>query len=115
MKTPFLITFLLFLNLSCSQSKTIDITEFSQKDTKNALLVDVRTPGEYNNGHIENAININWFDDNFAEQFNNINKEKTIYLYCKVGGRSAKAQAKLSSLGYTNVINLDGGYDAYSK
>ncbi|WP_298473450.1 rhodanese-like domain-containing protein [uncultured Maribacter sp.] len=115
MKTPFLLTFLLFLNLSCSQSKTIDITEFSQKDTKNAILVDVRTPSEYNNGHIENAININWFDDNFAEQFNNINKEKTIYLYCKVGGRSAKAQAKLSSLGYTNVINLDGGYDAYSK
>lgn len=113
MKASFLIPVLLFLNFSCSQNKTINITEFSQNDIKNALLVDVRTPGEYNDGHIENAININWFDKDFEEQFKAVSKEKTIYLYCKVGGRSGKAQEKLTALGYKKVINLDGGYDAY--
>ena len=89
------------------------ITEFSQKDIKNALLVDVRTPGEYNDGHIENAVNINWFDTDFVEQFREVSKDKTIYLYCKVGGRSGRAQTKLVALGYKKVINLEGGYDAF--
>jgi len=52
------------------------------------------------------------FED-FAARFKDTPKDKTIYLYCKKGGRSAKAQAKLSSLGFTNVINLEGGYDAW--
>lgn len=103
---------MLFLNFSCSQSKTIHITEFSQEDTENTLLVDVRTPEEFNDGHMENAVNINWFDKDFVNQFKDVAKDKTIYLYCKVGGRSGRAQEKLTTLGYMSVINLDGGYDA---
>lgn len=102
----------MFLNFSCLQSKTIYITEFSQKNAENGLLVDVRTPGEFNDGHMEKAININWFDEDFIYHFKDIAKDETIYLYCKVGGRSGRAQEKLTGLGYKNVINLDGGYDA---
>ncbi|RKR14047.1 rhodanese-related sulfurtransferase [Maribacter vaceletii] len=113
MKLFFLSFTLLFLFFSCSQNKAIHITEFSQKDTNNAILIDVRTPVEFAEGHLENAKNINWFDKNFEEQIKSLDKEETIYVYCKKGGRSAKAASLLDSLGFKNVINLQGGYDAY--
>lgn len=113
MKLFFLSFTLLFLFFSCSQSKALHITEFSQKNTNNAILIDVRTPVEYAEGHLENAKNINWFDKNFEEQVKSLDKEETIYVYCKAGGRSAKAQQKLLDMGYKNVINLEGGYLAF--
>ncbi|MFD0796625.1 rhodanese-like domain-containing protein [Maribacter chungangensis] len=105
------IFFLLIINLSCGQTKSQHITEFLKESPKDVILIDVRTPQEYHSGHLENAQNINWFDADFADKFSVIDKDKTIYVYCKVGGRSAKAQEKLLSMGYKNVINLEGGYD----
>ena len=105
----------LFLISSCAQSTSKPITEFSQNDINTGILVDVRTPEEYEAGHIDNAMNINWFDSNFAKNFEKMDKNKTIYLYCKKGGRSAKAAHLLDSLGYKNAINLEGGYDAWLK
>ncbi|WP_299431370.1 rhodanese-like domain-containing protein [uncultured Maribacter sp.] len=113
MKLFFLSFTLLFLFFSCSQNKAIHITEFSQKNINNAILIDVRTPIEYAKGHLKNAKNINWFDKNFEEQVKSLDKEETIYLYCKAGGRSAKAQQRLLDMGYKNVINLEGGYLAF--
>ena len=64
-----LLTFLfLLLCTQCTQKKELLITEFSQKDIKNAVLIDVRTPEEYQAGHLEQAININWFDTDFQNQ-----------------------------------------------
>ena len=104
--------FLLLVNLGCGQTNAKHITEFLEENPQEVVLVDVRTPQEYNAGHLENAENINLHDANFTTKFSTIDKNQTIYVYCKVGGRSAKAQEKLISLGYTNVINLEGGYDA---
>ncbi len=108
---------LLFLSVQIghAQINTKPIKEISQKELNNAMVVDVRTPEEYKQGHLPDAININWYDADFTKQFSEIDKNKTIYVYCKVGGRSAKATEKLDSLGYKNVINLAGGYDAWSK
>lgn len=105
----------LFFVSSCAQSKTKPITELSQNEFKDVILLDVRTPEEFNKGHIDKAVNINWFDSNFAEQVESIDKDETIYVYCKMGGRSAKAAHLLDSLGFKKVIDLTGGYDAYSK
>ncbi len=102
------------MNLSYSQIKSKPITEFSQKHTKSIVLVDVRTAREYDAGHLENAININWYDPQFKNKFQAFDKENTIYLYCKKGGRSVKAASALDSLGY-NVVDLTGGYDAYKN
>ena len=114
MKKIVLILFALLFNLSCSQKNIKHITEVSQEELKNVVLIDVRTPEEYADGHLENALNINWFDADFGERFKGIDKEETIYLYCKAGGRSAKALAKLEGMGYQNVVNLDGGYQAWA-
>lgn len=104
---------LLLLSFGCGQSKAKPITEFSQKDINSGILVDVRTPEEYKAGHIDNALNINWYDSDFVKQFENLEKDKTIYIYCKKGGRSAKAAHLLDSLGYKSVVDLEGGYDSW--
>lgn len=113
MKYVFSLLLMFVLLVGCAQSKTKPITEFSQNDVKNIMLVDVRTPEEYSAGHIDNALNINWYNKSFDNQFESIDKDKTIYVYCKKGGRSLKAQERLISLGFENVINLEGGYDAW--
>jgi len=114
MRSIFLFLLILVLQTGCSQENKakMPITDFKQELLDNAVLVDVRTAEEFNAGHLENAQNIDWFDPNFSDQFKAVDKDKTIYLYCKVGGRSAKAQEKLKSLGFDHVVNLEGGYDA---
>lgn len=115
MKNSFLALVLLLVNFSCAQNTSKHITEFSQNDIKDGILVDVRTPEEFENGHIANAINIDWFDVDFAQKFNAFDKDEAIYVYCKKGGRSAKAQDKLLALGFKNVVDLEGGYDAWME
>lgn len=113
MKQNLLILLVLLLSLGCTQNKAKPITEFSQNDINNGILVDVRTPEEYKEGHIDNALNINWFDSDFAKRISTLEKGKYIYVYCKKGGRSAKAAKFLDSLGYKKVVDLEGGYDAW--
>jgi phage shock protein E len=103
----------LLLNISCAQAGSMHIQELENKHLDTAVLVDVRTPEEFQQGHLDKALNINLFDPDFEERFSAMDKEKTIYVYCKVGGRSAKAQEKLTAMGFKSVVNLEGGYDAY--
>jgi len=103
---------LIFLT-SCSQSKSKGITEVSQNELNTGIVIDVRTPEEYSGGHLDQALNINWYDADFIQQFDTIHKNKTIYVYCKKGGRSAKAAHVLDSLGFSKVVNLEGGYDRF--
>lgn len=105
---------LLFLQLSCSQNKSKPITQVSQNELNSGILIDVRTPEEYEAGHLNGAININWFSDDFFGQVGTLPKDKTLYLYCKKGGRSIKAAEALDSLGY-KVMDLSGGYSAWQE
>jgi phage shock protein E len=106
---------LLFTQISCTETKSMSITELTPQDLENAVLIDVRTPEEYAEGHLDNAVNINWYDEDFVKQCKKVEKEKTIYVYCKKGGRSASAAELLTSSGYKNVIDLLGGYDALKE
>lgn len=84
-----------------SQPTTIDL-----KDDK-YIILDVRTKEEYEEEHIDNAINIPY--DEIDENID-LDKEKIIYVYCQSGNRSSIAYEKLKSLGYT-VYDLG----SYSK
>lgn len=85
---------------------------------ENAVLLDVRTPAEFREGHLPGAVNVDWFAEDFntqlETQLKGVPKDAGIYLYCKKGGRSARASERLLGLGYTHVVDLTGGYDAYS-
>ena len=103
-----------FAIVSGTRAQDKPITQFSNSDLKGgALLVDVRTPGEFDQGHLDGAVNIDWLSPTFAGKWSDIDKNRKIYVYCKVGGRSSQSAQKLRSMGFKNVVNLTGGYDAY--
>ncbi len=115
MKKYIVLFILISMNFACSKIKEKPMTEVSQDEFKKVFLLDVRTPEEFSAGHINNALNINLFDADFITKAQaQLPRKQTIYVYCKVGGRSAKASEELAALGYT-VVNLQGGFDAYVK
>lgn len=117
MKLNFISLLLLsFLFISCqgqtsNSVNTIDAKLFAEKlkTNENPQLLDVRTPEEYSVEHIGNAKNVNWNGDDFVAKVNSYDKSKPIFVYCKVGGRSAQAANKLAELGFKEIYNLNGG------
>ena len=68
------------------------------------LIIDVRTLDEYKSGHLEDSINIEWQKISSIEE--SIAKDEKLYLYCRSGNRSGKAEEILISIGYKDVTNL---------
>lgn len=90
-------------------------SEFSEIVKKGGVILDVRTPGEVEDGHIPSAINIDYYGDNFETNVITLDKDAEIYVYCRSGKRSASAAAILNNQGYTNVYNLLGGFNAWKS
>ena len=91
--------------------RNIDIIKFHEiASASNITILDVRTSQERANGYINNSTHIDFYDDSFIDKVNLLNKENPIYIYCKVGGRSAKVSEKISELGFKDVYNLEGGF-----
>ncbi|MFC4221445.1 rhodanese-like domain-containing protein [Flagellimonas marina] len=82
---------------------------------KQVQLVDVRTPMEYKQGHIDDAVNFNVNDEGFVKQIETLDKTKPVYLYCKMGGRSNRAAELLKSKGFTQIYDYTGGYSDWSS
>ncbi|MCH7524052.1 MAG: rhodanese-like domain-containing protein [Bacteroidetes bacterium] len=95
----------------------VDVTTFKEALVSNSdiQLVDVRTPKEYNDGHIENAKLIDFLSEDFKIKIQELEKEKPIYLYCRSGRRSGKASKILTDLGFAEIVDLKGGYLAWSE
>lgn len=84
------------------------------KEEGTAQLLDVRSPEEYAGGHIAGAINNNVDGPDFEKNLAGLDKNKPVLVYCKGGGRSADAAAKLKALGY-KVYDLEGGMMAWNN
>lgn len=96
--------------------KVLAVAEFSQKITEladNAILLDVRTPAEYQEGHLAKSTLMDWNGSDFAEQAEKLDKNKPICVYCAKGGRSAAACSKLASMGFKEVYDMQGGISAW--
>jgi len=91
------------------------ITQLSSKELNhilsegNATLLDVRTRGEYANGHIDNAGQLNFYSLDFRQKLLLLPRDKPVYLYCNTGYRSQKAAEILIENGYNQVYNLEHG------
>ena len=79
----------------------------------NAYLVDVRTPEEFSEGHLENAINIDVEGMTFESEIANLDKTKTYAIYCQSGRRSRIAVESMSKAGFTKLFNLDQGIGSW--
>lgn len=102
--------------ISCNEKKSNSVESIAPKEfaekiktTENPQILDVRTPDEFESEHIDNAQNVNWNSDDFAAKAASYDKSKPVYVYCLSGGRSKKAAAKLSELGFTKIYELNGG------
>jgi len=78
------------------------------------LLIDLRTPEEYQEGHIDGSVNIDFFADNFEDEIAKLDKQKTVYVYCASGGRSGETLKLMKKTGFTTVYHLPVGYDGWS-
>lgn len=95
--------------------KGVNAAEFKEAiSNKDVQLIDVRTAGEYQEGHIANAVNIDFYQEqSFEEAFGKMDKSKPVYLYCRSGKRSRNAAQKLAALGFGEIYDLEGGYLAW--
>ncbi|WP_299183868.1 rhodanese-like domain-containing protein [uncultured Aquimarina sp.] len=94
----------------------IDInTLVDQAINKDVQLIDIRTIKEYTEGYIDDAINISFEDrEKFALEFQKLNKEKPVFIYCYSGWRSHRAAKLLVTLGFNKIYDFKGGYKAWS-
>ncbi len=114
----YIITLLLAVTVSAQQKKAQLVTpsQFAKEIAANKVqLVDVRTPKEYKAGHIQNAVNIHLYDKDFEQRIDKLDKNKPVYVYCKVGGRSAEAVEIIQAKGFKKIVELDGGIDAWAE
>ena len=85
----------------------------TSSDSRNPVTIDVRTPQEYANGHIRDAINIDYHSPTFRDEISQFNKDKTYIVYCRSGNRSNSARNAMEKLGFKHVINVTGGISAW--
>ncbi len=110
-------------NLINSDTLTWLIIDVSIEDANNLIqenadnpefvLVDMRTPEEYNTDHINSALNLDYRADSFTENLSFLDKTKTYMIYCNSGNRSKKSQEIMQDMGFPRVINVLGGIKAW--
>ena len=114
----FIIATSLIILSACAQSqqvgeenvKHVTAAEFMTAIKSGAgQLVDIRTPGEFNMGHIEGAIMVDFYAQDFKTNLNRLEKDVPIYIYCRSGNRTSKSVRLLQDLGFNEIINLRSG------
>jgi rhodanese-related sulfurtransferase len=122
--TAALVLFLIFMLLSAvtltakmkniNTSRAHDLIE-DKNGEPDFVILDIRTPEEYAEGHIENAVNVDFYDDAFPDELSSLDTDKTYLIYCRSGGRSGSAFKMMKELGFRNVYNMEGGIIRWRK
>ncbi len=102
-----------------ASSKTT-ITEISSAEAKKRLadgsgivVIDVRTPQEFEEGHIEGAKNIDVTADDFEKKLQKLDRRKTYLVHCLSGGRSGRSKAVFKKLGFESILHLTNGFSEW--
>ena len=78
-------------------------------DPAGLVILDIRTPEEFDEVRLDGAINIDYYDSDFADQLDSLDKDDPYVMYCRSGNRSADAVKTMKDLGFTEVYEIDGG------
>jgi rhodanese-related sulfurtransferase len=78
------------------------------KGNANFVVLDVRTPDEFSEGHIAGAVNVNYNSNQFRGELMNLDKKKTYLVYCRTGRRSADAVRIMKEMGFTDLLRFNG-------
>lgn len=85
----------------------------AQGDNPGFILLDVRTPGEYNKGHIQGAKLLDYYHPDFLKRLKTLDRGKTYLLYCRTGNRSGRTLDVMGKLGFKQAAHLAGGIVAW--
>ena len=113
-------TLLLLIFFSCGNINTPQVnlmsdSELVEIEEVEYILVDVRTPNEYDTGYIQEAINIDFYSDSFDKNILSLEKGSKIILYCRTNNRSSKTANMLIENGYNDVNVIEGGIASWVK
>lgn len=115
-----------FVNIGCndddanelvrliSPADAVALIQSSQGDAA-FIILDVRTPAEFAEGHLTNAQNVDFFAESFSGQISALAKGNTYLVYCRSGGRSGQATDMMANLGFASLYDVDGGFLALSQ
>ena len=112
--------FSLLLVYSCQIFESKDINEisdiqFNEIQDTDYILVDVRTTEEYKSGHIQDAVNFDFYSDSFQKEILSLDKSSSIILYCRTQNRSTKTANFLKENGYKEITIIEGGITSWIK
>lgn len=116
--TTLLFSALMLTSLTaCTQNAVPAVApkEFQAQLKPDVQLIDARTPGEYAQGHLTNAKNLDWNGGELKQRVSELDPKKPVLIYCASGRRSAAAAAFLKEKGFTNVIDMAGGIGAWQQ
>ncbi|MBP9668946.1 MAG: rhodanese-like domain-containing protein [Candidatus Pacebacteria bacterium] len=103
--------------LESSALQTIAAPTFlaEYRNDANAVVLDVRTPAEFAEGHMKDAVLMDFYAPDFNEKIAQLDKDASYYVYCRSGNRSGKTLAMMRELGFTQVRDAAGGIGALEK
>lgn len=92
-------------------SAVIDAATFKSRleQMPDAILVDIRTPQEFNSWHMEGAKNIDFYQSSFNDEISKLPRDKPVFIYCHSGKRSGPAGQRMAAMGFQHVYDLQGG------
>jgi rhodanese-related sulfurtransferase len=95
--------------------KNIDPSEARKLiETEEVIILDVRAPWEFEEGHIKNAENLDFTDSDFTDNLEKLDKTKNYLVYCKTGRRGSLAMEAMRKSGFEKIYNLIGGFKAWN-
>ena len=101
--------------LSSPETNIILESDFIELKDSEYILIDVRTQDEFDSGHINSAINLDFYSNTFKNDILSLPKNETIVLYCRTNNRSGKTATILQENGYRDILVIKGGITEWVK
>ena len=97
--------------------RDIEIAEAAQlvSQDDSVVILDIRTPGEFSQGHIKGAMNIDYMAGDFATKLAALDRDKTYVMHCQSGNRSGRSLSQFRELGFQKVLHIDAGFAGWQK
>ena len=100
--------------IAVSAKEAADLIDKHSGDSDFAIL-DIRTPGEYQSGHLPDAILVDFYSQTFADQLNHLDKKKTYLIYCRTGNRSTSTLSLFKKLKFEKIYHMSTGISGWKS
>jgi phage shock protein E len=96
-------------NVSCDDADRL------LRENKDIIVLDVRRPDEFAEGHIPGATNLDFYAPDFQAKLAGLDKDKTYLIHCQAGGRSGKTEKLMQQLNFKSVLHLNEGFGKWEE